>query len=314
MATKKVEFMVEKYGLTEVSKDVFAGQINGCYTIFHFDVGAGTVQIRMSAVREDMESDPELQTLLQSLKEGIIKKVGANDRVIFAELAVPLTAAKLEEQVDRFYQEVTGYLNRSGYTSGSFLSGENDGTLSVINTNDRYLYLTDAEVRSFEEAMREKQLQEANKKERVFLGLIGATIGALIGGIVYLLIGMLGYWAWISSVIGYGLAYFGYRKFAGKIGLFGAFFSFFVGTLGVFFGIHSIWTWNIYKAFKTYEPDLDIFTVFKGTVEFLMSEPELKGKFIADVALWGGVSMLIGLFVIFGLYFDNKNKYKISRM
>lgn len=314
MASKKVAFMADKYLLPEVSKDVFAGQINGYHTIFEFQVGGGVIHIKLSASHPERESDPELDALLQSQKDSLVKKVFRNNRFVQVQIAAPISDEKLAERVERLYEDLTDYLRRNEYASGSFFSGADDGALSVINTNDGYFYLTEDEAKAIEESMRQQQMEEANKKERVFLGMIGATLGGLVGGALYFLIGILGYWAWISGVVGFGLAFFGYRKFAGKIALFGAMYSFFIGTIGIFLGIVGIWAWEIYQALKGMTPDLTFFYAFQRTIPLLMEEPDLKGKFIGDVLLWGGLSMVIGIFVVLGLYFDNKNKFQVKRM
>lgn len=315
MATKKINFVVESLGLSEVSKDVLAGRVHDYVTIFQFDSGSGSFSVRIGANREEDANDAELISFLESLKDGkVFKKVSFDGKMIATQGVAPFSAQTFEEKVVNFYEEATGYLGRNGYATGSFYSGSDDGTLSVVSTKDGYSYLTEAESKEIENAMIQMQMEEANKKERIFLGMLGGFSGALVGALVYAVIAIMGYWAWISAVVGFSLAYLGYRKFAGKIGKFGAFFAFLAGTAGIFLGIVLSWAWPIYDHFKKLEPDLSFLEVFKGTLPFIFEEPELKGKFLADALLWGGVSIVIGIFVIVGLYFDNRDRFKIRRM
>lgn len=307
--------MIERYGLGEVGKDVLAGRVNGYYTILQYNLNENSVMFRIGASNAERADDAELVALLESLKDGkAIKKVAVEGPTIAVKGVSPLSAKTFEEKIVNFFDEVTGYLSRNGYATGSFATGLDDGTLSVVNTNDGYTYFTESEAKRLEESMIQMQIAEANKKERIFLGMIGAILGAMVGSLVYAVISILGYWAWISAVVGFALAYIGYRKFAGKIGKFGAFFSFFAGVGGIFLGILGSWAWAIFQHFKNYQPDLGFFEVLKDSLPFIFGTPELKWKFLGEVFLWGSISVVIGLFVIIGLYFDNRDRFKIKRM
>lgn len=307
--------MIEKYGLSEVGKDVLAGRVNGYYTIFQYNLNENSVFFRIGASNEGSADDAELVAFLEGLKDGkTIKKVAVEGVTIAAKGVSPFSAADFEEKIVNFFDEVTGYLSRSGYVSGSFATGLDDGMLSVVDTNDGYTYLTADEAKQVEDAMIQMQIAEANKKERIFLGMIGGVLGALVGSLVYAIISILGYWAWISAVVGFALAYLGYKMFAGKIGLFGAFFAFFAGVGGIFLGILGSWSWEIYSHFKRVQPDLGFFEVLKDSLPFIFAAPELKWKFLTEVFMWGGISSIIGIFVIIGLFADNRDRYKIKRM
>lgn len=315
MANKRIQFMVEQYGLEEIDKNVAAGKINGYYTIVRCDFNVDSVRFQIGASNDEKPEDPELMTLLKNLQDRtFVEEALFDGRSLTVEAASPISQAGFEEKVLNFFEEVTGYLSAGGYTTGSFRSGVDDGALSLVATEAGYSYLTSAEASEAEQALLQMQIAEAGKKERIFLGMLGGILGAAVGSVVYAFVSVLGYWAWASAIVSFALSYIWYRKFAGKIGNFGALFSFFSGTGGIFLGIVLSWAWVLYDHFKKYQPDLGFFEVFRGTLPFIFENPELKGNFLGDVFLWGGISVVIGIFVIVGLYLDNRDRFKIKRM
>lgn len=137
-------------------------------------------------------------------------------------------------------------------------------------------------------------------KENKLLGCLGLVLGGVFTTALYMVIGILRFWPWIGSAVGYYFSHALYRKFAGHIGRFGAVLSYLVTTFAIFTGILGIWSWHIYKTARI-SSDTPFLNIFFGILPRIFEEPNFVNSFVADVLVWGGISLFLGLVITVGL-------------
>ena len=120
-------------------------------------------------------------------------------------------------------------------------------------------------------------------------GVIGALLGALVGGVLWTLIGCAGYVSgWIAALI-FVLAQWGYKKFAGKEDAFGVIISVVFGLIVI---LPATWIANGYYVFEELSK--------RGNFTFLEVLADLP-MYMERYELWGqfGQNLAIGyLFTI----------------
>ena len=129
-------------------------------------------------------------------------------------------------------------------------------------------------------------------QENVLMGVVGAFLLALVGGLLYFIIYQFGFIAGICGLITVVLASFGYQKFSGvrnslKGTIFAVIISVIVLFLGEYFGL-SYEIYNIYKA----DYGISFFDAVRSTPSFL-TEPEILSAVVKDLLiayLLGGVA------------------------
>lgn len=136
---------------------------------------------------------------------------------------------------------------------------------------------------------------EKSKKGNVFTGTIGAILGALIGVVAIVLIGMMGYIASIGGIIMAVCAIKGYELLSGKIGKLGIAISSAIIVIMVYVGHLASVSMIISR-----ETSSDFFQVFPQ-VNSLISYFDMQSEFYQDLAMLylytgvGAVATIIGV-------------------
>lgn len=139
----------------------------------------------------------------------------------------------------------------------------------------------------------QKIIQEPKeeKKGNVFLGLIGAIGGSLIGVALWLLIGMVGFIAGIAGFVMLKFALLGYQKLSGKLDKKGAVISLFVAAFMVFGANVLEFVIGICKAYFEYEASFDtVWFVVTNFVE-LMTDYDMWRGFWVNLVIGYGLSI-----------------------
>lgn len=141
--------------------------------------------------------------------------------------------------------------------------------------------------------MEERLGGELEGRPSTVKGTVGAFLGALLGGIIWVVINQFGV---IAAIAGYAIIFFAYRgyaKFGNEMNLKGAIIATLISII-VLAGAHYIcWAIDIYKVFSEdyYITFLDAFLA----VPSIAADPEIVYDFLRD--------FLIGLvFIAFGAF------------
>lgn len=123
---------------------------------------------------------------------------------------------------------------------------------------------------------------EESKKGK---GIVGAFMGALIGGIIWTIIGCLGLISgWIAILI-FFLAQFGYKKMTGKMDQFGVVISLIFGLLIIIPATYASYGFSLFQALN--DGASSHFTYFEvlSSLPVYMERYDLWGEFIGNLLM-----------------------------
>ena len=129
------------------------------------------------------------------------------------------------------------------------------------------------------------------RKSNVFLGILGAVGGSLVGVVLWIAISLIGFIAGIAGFVMLKFALKGYEKLSGKLDKKGALISLFIAALMVCFANVLDYIIALCRAFFEWAASLD--TVRYVIVNFgtLMTDTESWGGFILNLILGYGLSI-----------------------
>lgn len=124
------------------------------------------------------------------------------------------------------------------------------------------------------------------KKSNVFLGIIGAIGGSLVGVVLWVGISIIGFIAGIAGFVMLKFALKGYEKLSGKLDQKGAVISLLVTTVMIFFANVVDYAVTLCQAFFQWDASLD-------TVRYVILN---FGTLMTDADCWGGfmLNLMIG--------------------
>lgn len=150
--------------------------------------------------------------------------------------------------------------------------------------------------------------EKSAKRENIDMGVVGAVLGALIGGAIWVGVYQLGYIVAIAAYLMVVCAVKGYEKLAGSLSKKGLWISIIVSIIVLFLAEYVCIGVEIYKVF-----DVTIFEAIKAVPSF-MELPEIMGAFIKDIVI-GYVFMAIASFrYISSINHYVSNSYEVKRL
>lgn len=170
-------------------------------------------------------SMPDKQTMAE-----LGKQINAVGRVTVKQYDVtffikrPLTTGAYLENISAAVSAVPEVLRSQGFTSCCESSGRTDNLLFCV-VGGEVLLLTDEEYGKREIAVKERHYTKSEKGENVVTGIVGAFLGSIIGLIVIVLVGQLGYVAVLSGIVMGVCTVKGYAILGGKLSKKGAVIS-----------------------------------------------------------------------------------------
>lgn len=137
--------------------------------------------------------------------------------------------------------------------------------------------------------MEYQQIEEAklsvnNKSENLIGGAVGAFLGSLIGVVLWVIIGKLGYIAGIAGAVMAISALFGYEKLGRKLGKKGTVICIIILIVMVYFSTKLSWAIDAYDAFKEEEQRIGIFEAYKILPQ-LIKENNIQLVFYKDLMI-----------------------------
>ena len=135
------------------------------------------------------------------------------------------------------------------------------------------------------------QPPEAEKKSNMFLGIIGAIGGSLVGVALWLLISLVGFIAGIAGFVMLKFALLGYQKLSGKLDKKGAVISLFVAAFMVFGANVLDFVVSICKAYFQFEASFDTVRFVVMNFADLMTEYDMWRGFWVNLIIGYGLSI-----------------------
>ena len=136
------------------------------------------------------------------------------------------------------------------------------------------------------------------KKSNVFLGIIGAIGGSLVGAILWVGISLIGFIAGVAGFVMLKFALKGYEKLSGKLDKKGAVISLIIAALMVFFANVADYVVTLCRAFFEWDASLDTVWYVIRNFGALMTDADCWGGFFLNLIIGYGLSIWSSLGLI----------------
>lgn len=267
-----------QYGFEYISDiDSSYGAINGYYVLISKLASKHSYVIRFNLATEEKETVADFLQLL-SHQHAIIAQTGFNDHklAISVELSTLEAIVKLKAVID----ELTLYLWNQEYPQSCAMSHRTEdlGVYRVINRID--VFNEDV----FERYDIQMKEEHAGKNTSVAAGILGAFLGAMIGGVLWVVISQFNI---IAGIVGFVIVYLavkGYEFLGGRIDKKGIAAVVFISLLTVVLAEYIAYVIVVYQELSLYY----VATVWDSVVlvfEFLKAGGEILNGFLINVGM-----------------------------
>ena len=99
---------------------------------------------------------------------------------------------------------------------------------------------------------------EVKKEENVLAGIVGAFLFSLVGGAVWFLLDLVGFYAGISGLVGVVCAVTGYKLFAGNLSKKGVIIAFIISLLVLVLAWYLCFVKDLFQAYKEWYANKEI--------------------------------------------------------
>ena len=285
------------------------GQFRGYYIIIEPDYQTRSQRIDICAYSDSDPGNARLSEFLHQIKP----EFGALNHAYVQpySCSILLTAGvnkKLVELADPLIRRIADYLAANGYQSGCMLCGASHPDCYTIN--GRSMWLCSSCLESVRADLEVNKENVRAHKSNLLHGFAGAVIGALAGGIAYVLLSKVGYVASITGFLMAFLALLLYEKFGGCLDVKGIICCAVILIATVYFATRTAWSWEAYDALKDYGWS---FGEVYSQLSSILKQSDLTGSFIKDLAM-GYLFTAVGAVGKFINAFRNSTgKYSIKK-
>lgn len=305
-----LDYLSSEFGFRKVSSTVAASQYEGYFMVFNVHDNADynyILEIGAYKEGENYRLPQLLDHLLDPKKTDILN----TEATVVIKIKKTLMGEKIEQTLSNILEQAIPILKQNGYSSGSFHSGINDGTVQLVQIGQVPLYLTSSEFhQAYEEIEYEKEL-ERNTSENFLLGTLSTIVIAIGGALLYALVGKLGYYVFPIPFFLIAGAYNVYKKVAKKASMLSFFIIFVLIAMSILVGTVIEYSWHLYDAYKDY--GATFIEALQAMPEIILTEPEIKSEYIKDIAINGFVLLIAGIWMFIDIrkselrYTDVKN-------
>ena len=306
--------MLEELGLKKQATNYYVGELNGYKTVIVLDEQNKLFTWTTGISKTEQVTTPlsDLLTELSNIDDVKIATTQNSSVVVKGKLL--FSKEKSNALFNTVKETIVTFLDKNGYKTGCFITGELNETLRLTKVNSGYAYYTEAGVAQLTTALEENRSQFLEKKHNMLFGIFGALLGSLAGAILWVIVGRLGYYAWFAGGLGAAAAFALYKKIGGKVTIPGAIISEIILMVTIFAGSVVEWAWRLYDFLIEDGYVVTFIDVLKEMPNILTENSEIAGKFMTDVALGLGITFIVSLMVIVGSYKEQTGKYKIERL
>ena len=298
-------------GLAQHGMYVHHGRVQGYYTVVSI-VDNNSKFLITVGVRPD-NPNASLDEALQQIRQiKQVEEASLEGNIVKVKGSVSLRTASQQEKVAEIFDVLIPALRSQNYGTGSYLSGIDDASVKLTRINNTYSYLSENDYRATLGQLEQSKQQIADTRENVPLGTVGAIIGALLGGVLWVVIGRIGYYAWFAGFLAIFAAFYGYRMLGKRVSRQGSIIVYAVSIIVIFLASLTEWAWRFYDELKKMY-QVTFFEVWKATPELLMQNPELRRRFLIDIAIGLGIVIVAGIFLLRQLYREHSGVYDSER-
>ena len=245
----------------------------------------GIFRVTINASLTDENMIPALDQFLANLaaeQKKMVVSVRRHRHAVVLELKATPTKKYIENTVNPITDQVIRYLEANRIPTGCQSCGDQDAPLESYTVNHDSHYLChDCAVKT-EQELKESQVETKKKTSNLFLGLIGAFLGGLIGVALWIGIDQLGYIAAISGAVMAAAACKGYELLGKALDRKGVIVCAVIVLVLAYFATKLCWTYAIYNELKSYGW---AFGECFQSLGWILEEADLTGGYIGDMVL-----------------------------
>lgn len=317
VSMKNLDFLKTDYNFEEF-KGVYAGTLQGFYTVFQINHQTKKCKITIGAYKDGNTEEPVslVKEALASVKQKA--DTHAQKAVLTLEYPIPSwpTFNSHKKKFESIKDVVFPLLAKNEYKSGGFLHGKNDGTIKLYKMGTEYLYLTESELLETEADLREKKETDKNTSENLLLGTIGVLGVALAGIALYVLVGKLNLYVWAVPVILCAVSVVVYKKLGKKITVISVIVIFVILCAALGMATVLEYAWRIYDEVKN-DPEfmpVSFFEILKATPSYIINIPDIRRVVVKDVLVNGAVLLLASAVSLISAYRQEVRFIKITKL
>ena len=194
---------------------------------------------------------------------------------------------KMAEALHSALDTLITFLRTNGYTNCCEHCGRPEGVDAYTVSGNAYL-LCEPCFGQVSEAAAQQNQTKMQKQEQVLPGIVGAFIGSLIGAVVIVIVGQLGYVAAVSGLVMAICTLKGYEMLGKKLGTPGVIISCVLMLLMIFLAYQADWSITAAQFYET-----DFFTAFRAMMDLI------KEGYVDSGDYFGGLAQVY-LFAVIG--------------
>ena len=211
--------------------------------------------IVISAFNENDAINAELQNYLKQYKvenKKQIKDVSVTRYDAYLSFSAKGKKEQLGENINELLKPVFAYLVTNGYHSCCENCGNDNETVACYNINGTPTWLCQQCAITIADAYQQNKQEKQNINSNPITGAVGALIGALVGGVAWILIGKVGLMSGLAGLVGVVLAFRLYDKFGNGLDIKGVVISMVIVLIVLYVANRLGWAWELYDAIKDY--------------------------------------------------------------
>lgn len=224
-------------------------------------------ELVFSVTRQGQVLTDEDGQLLKGSSEAVANVMVANSLVRIVPKA-GLTANKRYENVKQAIDASLAFFQQQGFTTVCQLTGEEGADLYLIGSGAQFL--SQAGLEQQRALLLSKETDVTNTKEHFVPGLVGAFLGSVLGVIVSVIIGQLGYVAVISGIVMGVATLKGYELLGKRLSMKGIITSSLIMIAMTYFAFHVDLAFTIARVVE-----VDIFSAFEA-IPYLLETGDLS--------------------------------------
>lgn len=282
------------------------GKLAGYPLVLPLSQKAVIGELVFSLARQGQEmTDEEAKRLKEST--AAIAKVTIIGYLVRVTPKGGMTANKRFEQVQQALNASLAFFQQEGFQPVCQLTGTEEARLYLVGSGAQFLSQQGLEQQR--STFLVKETDELNTQEQVVPGIVGAFLGSLVGVVVSVIIGQLGYVAALSGIV-MGVATLKGYKFLGKrLSRKGIIISALIMLAMTYFAFHLDWAFAIARL-----AEIDVFTAFQA-IPYLLETGDLdQTQYMIGLFSLYLFTLLGAVPTVLSALKEQKNQYQIRQL
>lgn len=302
--------------LCPTNANILQGIYNGYYTII--DTGMSNqskmAKIYINVMVKAEEDQNVLQELVDNMKvNGIYGSAAFSKNTLIITLNHLINSVKYSTMARELVEICTRFFYSHSMPTCCAVCGCADASTSLVQLDNDYSFICNNCYLQLETSLSEKKSQTLQQKSNIVLGIVGAFIGAAIGGALWVFVSQLGY---ISGIVGLaiaGLAVYGYEKLGGRLTIPGVIISILMIIATVYIAQNISFALDIKSLLSEYGVDYSFSSCYQMIPEFLSEDKEIFDSYITDLVTGYAFTAAASFYTIYASFKKATGSYKLKR-